>query len=234
MQNLEINMELTPKPDNKTNRAIVFIIAFRHTHKREPTVVEVKEGIGGAGNSIIYTAFREANRKGELKITKAQQKHIDTITDIIRAELKNQIKSEVNKLRDASFPRWHEEAEKTYRLQKSLYDTIDSYKPVFTNEEYENIMRCLHPDSRNSISEERLKLAFRRHLWRVKCVYSHLRKLMEIDMKWRMIIETDDPQTMEKYQILIHDDPKAKVLNSKIDWESKQENRKNRTVENRI
>jgi hypothetical protein len=46
------------------------------------------------------------------------------------------------------------------QARKHFFTAMDSKTPVFTDEEYKTILRCLHPDSRLSVSSDILAKAF--------------------------------------------------------------------------
>jgi hypothetical protein len=147
-----------PKP-TKRKQVEDFILAYEALHKRLPSRKEIGENIP-IFNSVIDTILGniKKDREGKkitnpIKFTKAQERHVQAIANIIATEKANQ-------LREASFPRWKQEAESVRKMQQSLEKVIDGYKPVFTETEFSNIMRCLHPDSRGSTTDDLLKIAF--------------------------------------------------------------------------
>lgn len=146
---------------SKTEKAITFILAFREIHKREPTRKEIEEEIGKTGNAIYNMAYHQS-KNTQLKITKAQQRHIDAIIKVSQKEIDSLVELKLQ-------PRIREYMDKYMpdlkARREELIDKIDNYnkitnkfKPVFNSDEFKSILMCLHPDGERS--KEKLEEVF--------------------------------------------------------------------------
>jgi|GEM_PF-5603467 hypothetical protein len=146
-----------PKP-TKRKQVEDFILAYEALHKSLPSREQIAKELDVSHATIEVVLIplkemREKKKSNPIKFTKAQQKQVEAAIAI-------RLKVEVDKIREAAFPRWKQEVESARKMQHSLDKVIDGYKPVFTDTEFSNIMRCLHPDSRSSVTDELLKIAF--------------------------------------------------------------------------
>jgi hypothetical protein len=146
-----------PKP-TKRKQVEDFILAYEALHKSLPSREQIAKELDVSHATIEVVLIplkemREKKKSNPIKFTKAQERHIQAIANIIATQKANQ-------LREAAFPRWKQEAESVRKMQQSLEKVIDGYKPIFTDTEFSNIMRCLHPDSRGSTTDDLLKIAF--------------------------------------------------------------------------
>lgn len=70
-------------------------------------------------------------------------------------------KEHVERLKKEFFPKWKEDADRAYQLRTRYQEMLNNHKPIFTADEYNALLRIAHPDSRMSVSNERLAAAFR-------------------------------------------------------------------------
>jgi len=75
-------------------------------------------------------------------------------------EFEQLVQAEVTKRNRAAFPRLQEAQDKAYQTERTYRQFMEKQKKIMTMAEYTLVCSCLHPDSRGSVSEERLMRAF--------------------------------------------------------------------------
>jgi hypothetical protein len=91
---------------------------------------------------------------------KAQLKEVKASTKTIGNDYHMQVAKGVEERFKVLFPQLSEREAELKRAEAWLHKAIDTKTPVFTEDEFKIIRRCLHPDSRLSVSAETLAKAF--------------------------------------------------------------------------
>lgn len=74
--------------------------------------------------------------------------------------LHQEVSKHIERLKREQLPKWREEEKKTQMMAENYRKLINNHQTLFTVNEFMAILRCLHTDSRNTVSDERLNTAF--------------------------------------------------------------------------
>jgi hypothetical protein len=76
-------------------------------------------------------------------------------------EFERLVQAEVTKRNQAAFPRLQEAQDKAYQTERTYRQFMEKQKKLGTMRDWNNLMMCLHPDTRRATSDEKFDEAFR-------------------------------------------------------------------------
>lgn len=136
-------------------------------------ILEAEEAVRAEETAKREQLVKEAVEVKTVKFTKAQDHHVEVKIRALtkklekefaarKVELEKLFWAEVGKACDANeakrFPLLQQRENKAFEMEQHWRQMINKHKPIFTEEEFNIIRACLHPD--NSASEERRRTAF--------------------------------------------------------------------------
>jgi hypothetical protein len=152
-----------PKPSVKREFAKEIIRAYKAQYGKYPSVIQAMEE-SGLSRIVIEPALATviAENKEPPKLTKAQQSLVEAKLKILSRKLELDFNERVRLAmleHNETYRAGLEKLKADAQRKNEIYDKlINNYKAIFNEEEFRNILVCLHPD--NSASKEKRETAF--------------------------------------------------------------------------
>jgi ParB-like nuclease domain len=112
------------------------------------------------GEIKVSAAAKKIKPDPKIAKLKAQLQEVKASAKTIGNDYHMQVAKGVEERFKVLFPQLSEREAELKRAEAWLHKAIDTKTPVFTEDEFKIIRRCLHPDSRLSVSAETLAKAF--------------------------------------------------------------------------
>jgi hypothetical protein len=147
--------------------ALIFIQAYETDKNELPTINQIAKAVGcsksTASEALHENKSLQAGLLGPVKLSKAQEYHINAIIARRKREFETEFNERVrlamlehNESYRAGLEKLKIEAQKKFDLYEKL---VNKHKPLFTEAEFTMIITCLHPD--NVASKEKRDEAFK-------------------------------------------------------------------------
>jgi hypothetical protein len=147
-----ISREKVAKDLNVTEHTVT--IARAREEGRHDAFVEI--------NTVSAEALQSASVKEKyVAAVRSMQKKLQHEFDI---NFREAVRVEVQKQCDATFPRLQEAQDKAFEEEQRFRRYLAETKKIMTVQQFKDVASCLHPDSRISITEEKLKRTFQMFL----------------------------------------------------------------------